>query len=287
MSPRKLKKKLQQDLRAKRNKERRPLLWLGLLLVAIGASGIYFYWSKHRPAALLQQGVRLEQQKKLAPALQKYRQVFEGYSERTLAADALFRSGQILQHDLGEDQKALLRYLQLEKNYPQSSHVVSAQREAAELTKNRLNDCGQAIPIYQRLIEQSAEDADRALYEIADCYIREKNWGQAAIEFETLLTSYPHSGLLQKARYRLADALLVSGRREEARTEFERLIKGDAKSQQAAEARFRLAEMLEEEERLKDALQAFAKLTDYPRQELLKQKILNLKERIARKKKVL
>ncbi len=58
-------------------------------------------------------------------------------------------------------------------------------------------------------------------------------------------------------------------------------------SSQAQEARFRLAEMLEEEERLNDALRSYSEMTSYPRQNLLKQKILNLKERIDRKKKVL
>lgn len=287
MSPRKLKKKLQQDLRAKRNKNRGALLCAGALLLGLTLGGAYLLWDAQRPAALLQQGLRLEQQDRTAEALELYRAVFADYPASEEAAEALFRSGQVLQHDHGEEQQALLNYLLLEKEHPQSRHLLAAQKEAAVLTKYRLKDCGQAIPIYQRLVEQSREQADLFLYEIADCYVRQNNWSQAAIEFDTLLHNYPQSELRQRVRYRRADALLLSGRRAEARQGFEQLLAERAQGALAEEARFRLAEMLEEEERLKDALQAYSQLTRYPRQDLIKQKILKLKERMARKKKVL
>ena len=287
MSPRKLKKSLQRDLRAKRkNKHRSRLIGGGLLLLLLSGGG-YLVWNNQRPAALLQQGLRLEQQTRLEEALQTYQTLYEEYLASPEAGDALFRSGQILQHDRGEDQRALLNYLLLEKNHPQSEHILAARREAADLTKYRLNDCTQAVPVYQRLIEQSADNAERYQYEIADCYARQENWSQAAIEFETLCNSYPQSDLKQIANYRLADALLLSGQRQEARSRFEALAGETPTSQLVEEARFRLAEMLEEDEQLREALRAYSQLTHYPRQELLKQKILKLKERMARKKKVL
>lgn len=287
MSPQKLKKTLQLDLRAKRNKNRRARLVAGLALVGLSLGIALFVWHKQRPAALLQLGIRLEQQGRIAEALEAYRALHDGYPETTAAEDALYRSGQILQHDLGDAQLALLNYLLLEKDYPQSDHIRAARQAAAELTKFRLDDCGQAIPIYQRLIETGGENADRSLYEIADCYVRQENWRQAAIEFETLLSNYPESSLGGRTRFRLSDALLLSGRRKEARQGFELLVKEAPQSELAEEARFRLAEMLEEEERLQEALRAYSQLTHFPRQDLLKQKILRLKERMARKKKVL
>jgi len=287
MTSRKLKKSLQRDLRAKRNNKHRPRLIGGGLLFLLLAGGIYLIWNQQRPAALLQQGLRLEQQKQLEPALEIYRTLYQNYQASPEAGDALFRSGQILQHDLAEDQRALLNYLLLEKDHPRSEHLLAARREAADLTKYRLKDCTQAVPLYQRLIEQSSDRADRYLYEIADCYARQENWSQAAIEFEALGETYPRSELGQLASYRLANALLLSGQRAEARSRFEKLANEEDHSQLVEEARFRLAEMLEEDERLREALKAYSLLTHYPRQDLLKQKILKLKERMARKKKVL
>lgn len=287
MSPQKLKRTLQKELRAKRTKGRKTLLISSLLLIGLIAGSTYLLWNKYRPAALLQQGIRLEQQNDLSEALTRYAQLIERYAVSAEADDALYRRGRILQHDLGEDQQALLCYLQLEKDYPQSALVAAAQQEAAALTKYRLDNCGQAIPIYQRLIEQSGGEGDRYQYEIGDCYARLGNWSQAAIEFEVLLGSYPQSQLSPIAGYRLADAWLLSDRRQAARARFELIVSEDPQAQLAYEARFRLAEMLEEEERLNEALQAYSVLTAYPRQDLLKQKILHLKDRIARKKKVL
>ncbi len=285
MSPQNLKRTLQKELRAKRNKRRKAVLISSLLLIGLITVGAYLLLNRYRPAALLQQGIRLEQQNDLTKALNAYAQLIEHYAASKEAAAALYRGGRILQHDLGEEQRALLYYLQLEKDYPQSVLVASAQQEAAELTKYRLDSCGQAIPIYQRLVEQSGVAGDRYQYEIADCYARLKNWSQAAIEFEALLGSFPQSELSAITGYRLADSWLLSDQREKARAGFEQIVSVHPNSQIVHEARFRLAEMLEEEQHLKQALQAYSALTGYPRQDLLKQKILRLKERIARKKK--
>ena len=287
MSPQKLMKTLQKELRAKRTERRKAVLIGSFILIGLISVSTYLLWNRYRPAALLQQGIRLEQQNDLTNAIDSYAQLIERYATSKEAPDALYRHGRILQYDQGDDQRALLSYLQLEKDYPQSVLVVSAQQEAAKLTKYRLGNCGQAIPIYQRLIEQVGVTGDIHQYEIADCYARLKNWSQAAIEFETLLDSFPQSDLGSITSYRLAESWLLSNQKEKARSGFEKIVRIYPKSQIVHEARFRLAEMLEEEEHLKEALQAYSALTGYPRQDLLKQKILRLKERIARKKKVL
>ncbi len=282
-----MKRTLQRELRAKRTKRRKAFLISFFLLIGLIVVSAYLLWMEYRPAALLQQGIRLEQQNDLSGALNKYARLSEHHAKSKEAADALYRRGRILQHDLGENQSALLYYLQLEKNYPQSDLIALAQLEAAELTKYRLDSCEQAIPIYLRLIENNADSGDRYQYEIADCYARLENWLQAAIEFEALLVNYPQSELRAISSYRLADSWLLSGEREKARSGFKSIVSEFTKKNIAHEARFRLAEMLEEEESLAEALQAYSALTGYPRQDLLKQKILRLKERIARKKKVL
>ncbi len=257
------------------------------MLVGLISGSTYLWWNKYRPAALLQQGIHLEQEHELSAALGRYAGLIEHYPSSSLAADALYRQGRILQHDQGEDKRALLSYLRLEKNYPHSLLVSSAQQEAAGLTKYRLDSCGEAIPIYQRLLEESGAAGDQYQYEIADCYARLENWTQAAIEFEVLLANFPESGLSAITSYRLADAWLLSGQSKKGRAGFEQIVVKYTETKIAHEARFRLAEMLEEAELLKQALRAYSEMTGYPRQDLLKQKILRLKERIARKKKVL
>ena len=287
MSPQTLMRILTKDLKAKRTRRRRAVVLGSLLLIGMAVAGSHFLWDSYLPAALLQQGVRLEQQNDLTEAIKTYEELIEHYAASKEASNALYRHGRILQHDLGEDQRALLSFLRLEIDYPQSELVRSAQQEAAELTKYRLDSCEQAIPIYQRLFEESGVDGDQYLYEIADCYARLNNWPQAAIEFEALLASFPESALSSMTSYRLADSWLLSNQQEKARAGFEQIVKIYPESQIVHEARFRLAEMLEEEEHLKEALRAYSALTGYPRQRLLKQKILRLKKRIARKEKVL
>ena len=278
---------MQKELRAKRTKHHKAFFVSGFLLMGLLAGSLYLLWNSYRPAALLRQGIRLEQQHDLVNATDRYEQLIEHYASSKEAPDALYRRGRILQHDLADDQLALYYYLRLEKEYPQSVYVSLAQQAAAELFKYRLDNCGQAISIYQRLIEESKADADSFQYEIADCYARQKNWTQAGIEFESLLGSFPESDLTAISSYRLADSWLLSNQREKARNGFKQIVTTYPQNKIVHEARFRLAEMLEEEEHLKEALKAYSALTGYPRQDLLKQKIIRLKERIARKEKVL
>ena len=283
----KLKKSLKKDLRTKRNKSRWPQRSAILLLVLMTAGAGGLIWKGRRPAQLLDQGIRFEQQDRLNEALERYTRLYQGYAASEQAAEALYRSGRILQLDRGENQQALLCYLQLENDYPRSPLVIQAQQEAAELTKHRLDDCGQAIPIYQRLIDEVESNADHYQYEIADCYARLENWSQAAIEFEALVASDPPQEMKAMAIFRLAEARLLTGQRAAAKAGYQQLVKEYPKLLLTQEARFRLAELLEEEEHLSQALQAYSELTDYPRQDLVKQKIINLKKRMARKKKVL
>ena len=80
---------------------------------------------------------------------------------------------------------------------------------------------------------------------------------------------------------------MLEGLAEEARAGFGELIEQFPGTAYAAEAQFSLAELLEAEERLRDALKAYQGLTDYPKPELVQEKIDRLKARITKKKKVL
>ncbi|MDT8420923.1 MAG: tetratricopeptide repeat protein [Desulfuromonadales bacterium] len=287
----KLKKELKrQGPEAQRNRRRNVHLFLlALLLCALVLASVFGYqvYQQTVPARLYSKGLTLESQDRPEQALTSYQRLFRGYSDSPLAAEALFRAARISRYDLRQDQQALLFFLQLEHDYPESGYVVQAQREAADLTKNRLQDFAHAVVIYQRLIDGGTDDGDRILYEIADCYFRLNNYSQARIEFDALLERFPESSLRAEVLYRRASASLLEGTPDVARAGFRELIEQFPDSPYAAEARFSLAELLEAEERLRDALKAYRTLSGYPRPELVQEKIERLEARIAKKKKVL
>jgi len=286
-----LKKELKrQGPGAQKNKRRSLRLILLLLLVCcllVVLAFAYRSYDKTTPERLFSKGLSLESQGRPDRALASYERLFENYPDAVQAPESLFRAGRISRFDLRQDQKALFLFLKLEHDYPENDYVTAAQLEAAELTKYRLRNYAQAIVVYQRLFDNGSEDGDQILYEIADCYFRLNNFSQARIELDALLERYPESSLRAEVLYRRASALLLDGKDEEARSGFQALIESFPQSPYALEAKFNLAELLETEERLKDALKAYRKLTNYPRQELLQQKIARLEKRIAKKKKAL
>lgn len=291
MNLQKLKKELRkQGPDARRNKRRTLLLsLLGLVLcvLLLASWAGYRVYQETVPGRLYSKGLTLESRDRPEQALASYRRLFEGYPDAPMAAETLFRAGRICRYDLRQDQQALLYFLKLEHDYPDSVYLTRAQQEAADLSKNRLHDYAHAVIIYQRLLESGAVAGDQVLYEIADCYFRLNNYAQARIELDTLLERYPHSPLRAEVFYRRASAFLLDDREDEARKAFQRLIEDFPKSSYAEEARFGLAEILETEENLREALQAYRRLTDYPRQDVLQEKIEHLEARIAKKKKAL
>lgn len=291
MSLRKLKKELRkQGLGTAKNSRRGIRLVLLILLgclLTIALSFGYRSYQQTAPERLLNKGLALEGQRRPAQALTAYERLFRGYSESPQAPEALFRAGRLCRFDLRQDQQALLFFLQLEHDYPESVYVIKAQLEAAELTKYRLQDYAQAIVVYQRLLDQGTEDGDRILYEIADSYFRLNNYAQARIEFDALLERFPESSLRAEVLYRRAGASLLDGQSEIARSGYADLIESFPQSPYAVEAQFSLAEMLEAEEKLTAALKAYRTVKGYPRQEILREKIRRLEERIAKKKKAL
>lgn len=291
MSLDKLKKELRKKGPTAQGNKRRGVHLILLILIAcilsVALTFGYKAYQKTVPDRLFNKGLTLEGQGRPGQALASYERLFSNYPDVDKAPEALFRAGRICRFDLRQDQQALFFFLQLEHDYPESDYVAEAQLEAAQLTKYRLHDFAQAIVIYQRLLDQGTADGDQILYEIADCYFRLNNFTQARIEFDALLERFPESSLQAEVLYRRAGASLLDGQADLARAGFQELIDKFPKSSYAVEARFSLAELLEAEERLKDALKAYRKLTDYPHQALLKDKIERLEQRIARKKKVL
>lgn len=277
-----MKKHLQKDLKKPRNRKKTALFFSALLFVFVGG----YVWENYRPVHLLQQGISFEQGKQFDQALLTYKQLLKTKLPRTEKATALYRIARIYQYEQKNYQTALFFYLRLEKEYPQTQYINQARMEAADLLKFQQQDCQQAIPFYQRLIEHKSSLADRSQYEIADCYVRLQNWAQAAIEFETLINTYEQTDLLPLASYRYANNLVLSGQGDAARLAFEQVITQYAEHKLAREAGFRLAEMREEEGDNFSALDAYVALNTAEKSSRIQLKIDQIKRRIAEKKRV-
>ena len=289
MKLRQLKKQLKQrELQARRRKTWRwP--WL-LLLVALLLVTFYPLYRQYRltvPQRLFNEGMTLESRGKFDAAQQRYQRLYHAYPESEPAVEALLRVGRIQQYDRHLEQQALLSYLQLEHDFPEHSLVLTAREEAAGIVKYAFGDYSRAIGFYQRLLEHENGRRDQYLYEIADCYFHLDNYTQARIELETLQKKYPQSILIAEVLYRKGGLLLLENRLDAARQDWRQLIAQFPESSYGIQARFNLAALLEEDELLQDALDAYRQLQNFPRPDLLKEKIEHLKKRITSKQKAI
>ena len=166
--------------------------------------------------------------------------------------------------------------------------MIPARRQIAVLYKYRLNDCGQAIAVYQKILDQPGQENDQLQYEVADCYFRLNNFEQARIEFDSLLKNYPDSLLIAEVQYRIAMTYALEGKLPEAAGAYRLVIEKWVGSPHALEASFGLATVLEEQEELLEALKILEELAGiYPKQDILERKTAQVRERIEKKKKAI
>lgn len=257
-------------------------LILLLILLLIGVVG-YTGWQEYRvsePQRLLTKGVKLESLGRSTEALENYKQIMARYPQGSLAPEALYRKARIWHFDLQDPHQALLRYLQLERDYADSSYLQRSRESAARIVKIDLGDDMQAIGYYQRLLSSGQGSLDQYLYEVADSYFRLKNYPQARIELENLLSTYPDSPLIPELLHRKATILVLENRMDEANHDWQRLVEDFPDSEYAGRARFNMASVLEEKGELESALEQYRNLQHYPQPLLLKQKIEHLTRRI-------
>ena len=257
---------------------------LVVLAVAIISIPVYRQQRLTEPQQLFALAVKQESLGEIGTAEKSYREIYQQYPQAEEAAAALLRIGKIWQYDFQEEQKALLSYLQLEHDYPESPLVLIAREEAAQIVKYTLRDYSRAVEFYQRLLDLDRGTPDQYYYEIADCYFRLENYPQARIELETLLEKYPDGTLTAAVLYRKGGILLLEGRAEDARQDWQRLIEEYPDSKYRIQAEFDLAKLLEEEGHLQGALQRYQLLEGEAEPSLLREKIEHLQQRITAKK---
>jgi TolA-binding protein len=288
----KLKKQiLREEMRRRRKNSSRPrtlICILLLLLLACSVGAYYLATLDQRLEARYIRGEKMVGAGEYGEAVEIFRGIHQGHGKFRLAPQALFRSAEVLNHYLERYHEAILAYLMVEKDYPDTDQARKAQEQVAEIYKNSLRDYGRAIVAYQKLLDSGAPDGDRIQYEVADSYFRLNNFEQARIEFESLLKNYPDSPLVAEVQYRIAVAYSLEGSSEEAEEAFRVTIEKWPGSPYTAEARFGLATVLEERDELKASLQILEELKGtYPNAEALAKKTDQVKERISKKKRAI
>lgn len=270
--------------------KRRLWVFLGLLMVALVAVGAYWYQAnlQSRLEERFQEGLALRQQARYGDAVALFEKLHDEQPSFSRIPQALFQTAEMQDLYLGRYSDALLTYLMLERDYPHAPEVSEARIQVAVLYKYRLNDCSQAIAVYQKVLDEVDRDNDQLQYEVADCYFRLNNFAQARIEFETLLKNYPQSDLFAEVQYRIAMTYALEGELPEAAGAYRVVIERWSESPYAVEASFGLATVLEEQEKLVEALKILEDLEGiYPKQDVLARKTEQVRERIEKKKKAI
>jgi TolA-binding protein len=288
----KLKKKLLLEELKRQGKAPKQRLWilLGLIMVALVAAGAYWYQAnlQTRLEERFQEGLALRQEAKYSEAVALFTKMHDEQPSFARIPQALFQTAEIQDLYLGRYSDALLTYLMLERDYPDAPEVFPARQQVAVLYKYRLNDCGQAIAVYQKVLDDADGNSDQLQYEVADCYFRLNNFAQARIEFESLLKNYPQSELFAEVQYRIAMTYALEGKLPEAAGAYRVVIERWSESSYAVEASFGLATVLEEQEELVEALKILEGLAGvYPKEDVLARKTEQVRERIEKKKKAI
>ena len=267
-------------------------LWisLGLALVVLVVAGGFWYQAnlQTRLEETFQKGLALRQAGKYVEAVELFVKLHDKHPSFVRVPQALYQAAEIEDLFLARYSDALLTYLLLERDYPDAAEVPPAREKVAVLYKYRLNDCGQAIAVYQKVLDQPGQQKDQPQYEVADCYFRLNNFEQARIEFDSLIKNYPQSSLIAEVQYRIAMTYALEGKLPEAAGAYRRVMEGWADSPYALEARFGLATVLEEQEELVESLKILEELADvYPKKDILERKTAQVRARIEKKKKAI
>lgn len=287
-----MKKQLLLEELKRQGKAPKQRLWifLGLTVVVLAVAGGFWYQAnlQTRLEERFQEGLALRQEARYSEAVELFKTLHDEQPSFARIPEALFQTAEIQELYLGRYSDALLTYLMLERDYPEAPEVFPARKQVAVLYKYRLNDCSQAIAVYQKVLDEDDRNNDLLQYEVADCYFRLNNFAQARIEFESLLKNYPQSDLFAEVQYRIAMTYALEGKLPEAAGAYRVVIERWSESPYAVEASFGLATVLEEQEELVEALKILEELAGvYPKEDILARKTEQVRERIEKKKKAI
>ncbi|MEZ4600945.1 MAG: tetratricopeptide repeat protein [Syntrophotaleaceae bacterium] len=295
MEIQKLKKKILWEEKKRRKSKSGPGWTRKLLIGLIGAllvTGVALVFYLRNLDRILetqfQRAETLLEEGEYSRAQAKFYRLYEKHPNFNRSAEALLMSGEILHLYLQREKEALLAYLLLERDYPDAVECQRAQYRIAEIYKYRLEDYDRALPAFQKLIDSDYAEADRVQYEIADTYFRQKNREQARIEFEYLVKNYPRSPLIPEALFRIGSTSALEGNFGEAEFVYRKVMEEYPDSPFAQEAQLGLVAVFERKGELRAALQLLETMRGtYDKQEILENKIKQIRNRMLKKKKAI
>lgn len=202
-----------------------------------------------------------------------------------LVADSLYQIGNIYYLNLRDYQKAIEAYRRLVEISPGSPFSPDAQRKIADIYKDKFGDLNGAIAEYDRFVKVFPKEADRAMYQMAECYLLLKEFGKAREQYEAILKDFSYIDYKDDVYYQTANSYYLEGKTGEARKRFEDFLGKFPESKLVPDARLNIALAYEEEGNLKEALSRLIQLKGvYPNQGVLELRIKGIQKRIAAKK---
>ena len=160
----KLKKQLLMEELQRRGKTPRLRLWLAVaLLLGIGVLVAVFWYRANLQVILedkYQEGLALKDSGHYEQALEDFQELAKDHPSFHRMPETLFETAEILDIYLKRYNDALLTYLLLERDFPEHPLAQVARQQIAELYKYRLDDCGQAISAYQRVLDSTEGEGD-------------------------------------------------------------------------------------------------------------------------------
>lgn len=228
---------------------------------------------------------RLWESGKYNEAIVQYEKVVSNNPKGRLAADALYQIGNIYYFNLREYQKAIETYRRLVETSPRSPFSPDAQRKIADIYKDKFGDMKGAIAEYERFIKIFPKEADKARYQMAQCYILLKEFSKAREQYEAILKEAPDIDYKDDIYYQTANSYYLEGKTGEARKGFEEFLRKFPESKFVSDAGLGIALAYEEERNLQEALARLVQLKGtYHNQRVLDLRITGIQERVAAKK---
>ncbi len=216
-------------------------------------------------------------------AIDKYNKILEKYPRSGYSDDTLFKLGETYFLNLNNIQIALGYFSELISKGQKNKISFRSQEYVAIIYDEYLKNYDQAVIEYNKLISNFKKwgDTDANQYNIAMCYFKKGDYEQAVTEFKVFLEKTPESKLYPDAMYYYANCHYLLGRYDEAIIRFKRLIEKYHNGKYTADAKYGIGMCLEEQDKLQEALSVYKEVKDiYVNKEMLEKKIESVEKRL-------
>ena len=243
----------------KQRQGRRSILCL-VIVVSVLVAGC-----KEDVKDLYQTGMKAYQAEKYQKAADTFEALLKKYPDQNVTRKVRYELGNLYFYKLQQPELAL-KHLQI--LYAQSQQPGKYGQEALMLMgtiyDKSLNDCPQAIKVYQELVTNYAMSIplDEYTYNIAECYFKLHEYEQAMSAYQRIVTEHSASPLRPRANFQLANSFALLEQWEQAIGGYEDLLDANETlaEQLRVEISLELAFCYEHQEQYKQALALYQKL---------------------------